>query len=78
MNSTKVHSFNVSVSFLYYHYNMIQLSTIARLQGSGSGGIRRKTEVSVDITQSIRMDRIQSDHGLDRRSYDEQKLATVA
>jgi len=58
MNSTNVHSFNVT--------------------GSGSGGGRRKTEVSIGITQSIQMDKIQSVHGNDQESYDERKIVTVA
>ncbi|KAF9788213.1 hypothetical protein BJ322DRAFT_1047759 [Thelephora terrestris] len=58
MNSTGVHSFNVT--------------------GSGSGNMRRKTEVSIGITQSIQMDRIPSANGQDQESYDERKIATVA
>jgi len=58
MNSSGVHSFNVT--------------------GSGSGGMRRKTEVSIGITQSIQMDRIPSTNGNDQESYDERKIATVA
>jgi len=58
MNSTNVHSFNVT--------------------GSGSGGARRKTEVSIGITQSIQMDKIESAHGHDHESYDDQKIMTVA
>jgi len=46
--------------------------------GSGSGGMRRKTEVSIGITQSIQMDRIPSANGHDQESYDERKIATVA
>jgi len=58
MNSTNVHSFNVS--------------------GSGSGVTKRKTEVSIGITQSIQMDRIESAHGHDQDSYDERKVMAVA
>jgi len=58
MNSTNVHSFNVT--------------------GSGSGGARRKTEVSIGITQSIQMDKIESTHGHDQDSYDDRKIMTVA
>jgi len=58
MNSTNVHSFNVT--------------------GSGSGGTRRKTEVSIGITQSIQMDKIESAHGHDQDSYEERKIMTVA
>jgi len=47
------------------------------VSGSSSGA-RRKTEISVDITRSIQMDRMQSDHCNDQRSYDEQKLVTAA
>ena len=45
---------------------------------SGSGGSRRKTEVSIGITQSIQMDKMQSVQGNDQESYDERKIATVA
>ncbi|KAF9648463.1 hypothetical protein BDM02DRAFT_3096478 [Thelephora ganbajun] len=61
MNSTNVHSFNVSVSSF----------------DCGSG-TKRKTEVSIGITQSIQMDKMQSIHGNDQESYDERKIATVA
>jgi hypothetical protein len=40
--------------------------------------MRRKTEVSIGITQSIQMDRIPSANGHDQESYDERKIATVA
>jgi len=78
MNSTNVHSFNVSVSLFYQHRRTTQLITMTWLQGSGSGGIRRKTEVSIGISQSIQMDKIPSAHGHDQESYDERKIATVA
>jgi hypothetical protein len=58
LNSTNVHSFNVT--------------------GSGSGGTKRKTEVSIGITQSIQMDNIQSVHANDQDSYDERKIVGVA
>jgi len=51
---------------------------IVGMQGSGTGGMRRKTEVSIGITQSIQMDRIPSANGIDQESYDERKIATVA
>ena len=51
---------------------------MAWIQGSGSGGAKRKTEVSIGITQSIQMDRIQSVHGHDQDSYEERKIVTVA
>jgi hypothetical protein len=57
---------------------MIQLTTMVWIQGSGSGGVKRKTEVSIGITQSIQMDKIQSVHGHDGDSYDERKIMTVA
>ena len=78
MNSTNVHSFNVSVSSLHQGRWTIQLITMAWIQGSGSGGAQRKTEVSIGITQSIQMDRIQSVHGHDQDSYEERKIVTVA
>jgi len=58
LNSTKVHSFNVT--------------------GSGSSGGRRKAEVSVDISQSIQMDKIPSNHGHGEMRFDDRKIATVA
>ena len=51
---------------------------MAWIQGSGSGGFKRKTEVSVGISQSIQMDKIQSVHGNDQDSYDERKVMAVA
>lgn len=79
MNSTNVHSFNVTVSsFYYWHNNATQLTAMTWIQGSGSGVTKRKTEVSIGITQSIQMDRIESAHGHDQDSYDERKVMTVA
>lgn len=78
MNLTNVHSFNVTVSSYQRHHRTLQLITMIWLQGSGSDGIRRKTEVSIGITQSIQMDKIQSVHGHDQESYDEQKTVSVA
>lgn len=48
------------------------------IQGSGSGGMRRKTEVSIGITQSIQMDKMPNANGNDQESYDERKIVTVA
>jgi hypothetical protein len=48
------------------------------VSGSGSGGHKRKTEVSIGITQSIQMDKIQSVHGNDGDSYEDRKVMTVA
>lgn len=78
MNSTSHHSFNVTVRPFRLHRPTIQLTDIVITQGSGSGGMRRKTEVSIGITQSIQMDRIPSGNGIDQESYDERKIATVA
>jgi hypothetical protein len=48
------------------------------VSGSGSGGHKRKTEVSIGISQSIQMDKIQSVNGNDQDSYDERKVMAVA
>jgi hypothetical protein len=79
MNSTGVHSFNVTVRLSWpLSLHDPTEPDILITQGSGSGNMRRKTEVSIGITQSIQMDRIPSANGQDQESYDERKIATVA
>jgi hypothetical protein len=68
----------VTVSSFHQHHRTICLITTLWIQGSGSGGTKRKTEVSIGITQSIQMDNIQSVHANDQDSYDERKIVGVA